>query len=170
MSVVVLYPDANNECIIMWVVETSSIFFRESNYRVVDLCHLWDKTYQLDILNNPKVSLAGFLGWTKSHSAPYNHPYVPYGWLRALVIPFNNLLLWWICPFFADESLQFPLSNKDFNLLFQVIAFRHVMTIVLMKMTILVSGPLTGISLQLAGPRQGCIILDLHPDLIDRGS
>ena len=79
-----------------------------------------------------------------------------------LVIPSSNLLLWWICPFFADESLQFPLSNKGFNLLLQVITLRRVVTMVPMKTTILVLGTLAGISLQLTEPRQGCIILDLH--------
>ena len=79
-----------------------------------------------------------------------------------LVIPSSNLLLWWICPFIADESLQFPLSNKGFNLLLQVITLRRVVTMVPMKTTILVLGTLAGISLQLTEPRQGCIILDLH--------
>ena len=40
MSVVVLYPNTNNECIVTLVVEMSSVFFRESDYRVVNLCHL----------------------------------------------------------------------------------------------------------------------------------
>ena len=44
------------------------------------------------------------------------------------------------------------------------------MTVVLVKMIILISKPLIGISLQLAGPRQRCIVLDLHQDLIDKGS
>ena len=39
-----------------------------------------------------------------------------------------------------------------------------------MKIAILVSGPLVGISLQLARPRLGCIVLDLHQYLINRGS
>ena len=41
-------------------------------------------------------------------------------------------------------------------------AFRRVVTVIPMKTAILVSGPLVGISLQLARPRQGGIILDLH--------
>ena len=39
-----------------------------------------------------------------------------------------------------------------------------------MKTEILVSGPLIRISLQLARPRQGRIVLDLHQDLIDWSS
>ena len=39
-----------------------------------------------------------------------------------------------------------------------------------MKAAILVSRSLAGISFQLARPRQGCIIFDLHQDLINRGS
>ena len=162
MSVEVPYPNTNNECIVVWVVKTSCVFFRESDYSVVNLCHLWDETCQLDVLNHPEISLAGLLGWTKSHDAPYNHPYIPYRWPRVLVILSSNLFLWWICPFFADKSLQFPLSNKGFNLLLQVITLRRVVTVIPMKTTILVVGPLTGISLQLTEPRQGCIILDLH--------
>ena len=44
------------------------------------------------------------------------------------------------------------------------------MTVISMKTTILVSGPLAGISLQFAKPRQGRIILDLQQYLINRGS
>ena len=36
-----------------------------------------------------------------------------------------------------------------------------------MKTTILVSGPLVGISLQFARPRQGCIVIDLYQYLIN---
>ena len=57
VSVVVPYPYANNERIVVGVVETSSIFLLEPNYGVVDLCHLWNETRQLDVLNHPKVSL-----------------------------------------------------------------------------------------------------------------
>ena len=39
-----------------------------------------------------------------------------------------------------------------------------------MKMAILVFVPLAGISLQLARPRQGHVVLDLHQDLIDQGN
>ena len=42
VGVVVPYPYANYEHIVVWVVETSSIFLCESNYRVVNSCHLWD--------------------------------------------------------------------------------------------------------------------------------
>ena len=43
MCVVVSYPDANDECIIIRVVETSSIFFCEFDDGVVDSHHLWDE-------------------------------------------------------------------------------------------------------------------------------
>ena len=62
MSVVVPCSNTDNECNVVWVVEMLSVFFRESNYRVVDSCHLWDETYQLDILNHPKVSLTCLVG------------------------------------------------------------------------------------------------------------
>jgi len=58
VSVIVPYPSANNERIVMEVVKTSSIFLREPNYGVVDPCHLWNETCQLDVL---KV-LRAFLG------------------------------------------------------------------------------------------------------------
>ena len=105
VSIIVPYPNTNNECIVVWVVEMTNVFFRESNYRVVESHHFWDEACQLDVLNHPKVSLTDLLGWTWSRGVPYTHPYVPYGWLGPLVIPFSNLLLWWIYPFFADESL-----------------------------------------------------------------
>jgi len=40
VGVIVSYPYTDYECIIMWVVETSDIFFCEPNYRIVDPCHL----------------------------------------------------------------------------------------------------------------------------------
>ena len=46
----------------MWVVEALSVFFRESNYRVVNPRHFRDEACQLDILNHPKVSLTGLFG------------------------------------------------------------------------------------------------------------
>ena len=52
-------------------------------------------------------------------------------------------------------------------MLLQVIAFKHVVIMILMKTAILVSGLLAGISLQLARPRQGRIVLDLHQYLIN---
>ena len=76
MSVVIPYVYANNECVVMWMVEMLSIFLREPNYRVVDPCHLWNETRQLDILNHPKVSLMCLSRQTGSCGAPYNHPYV----------------------------------------------------------------------------------------------
>ena len=76
MSVVVLYLYANNECIIVGVVETLSIFLREPNYKVVDLCHFWNKTRQLDVLNHPKVSLTCLSGRTRHCGALHNHPYL----------------------------------------------------------------------------------------------
>ena len=60
MSVIVPYSYANNECIVVGVVKTSSIFLQKPNYGVVNPCHLWNETHQLDILNHPKVSLTCF--------------------------------------------------------------------------------------------------------------
>ena len=56
VRVVVSYPNANDERIVMWVVEISDIFFRESDNEVVDPHHLWDEARQLGVLNHPKVS------------------------------------------------------------------------------------------------------------------
>ncbi|XP_065627112.1 uncharacterized protein LOC111997832 [Quercus suber] len=52
VGVVVPYPYANYERIVVWVVEMAGIFLYEPNYRVIDSCHLWDEAYQLDILHN----------------------------------------------------------------------------------------------------------------------
>ena len=53
LSVVVPHPYANHERIVVWVVETPSIFLCEPNDRVVDPCHLQDRACQLDVLNYP---------------------------------------------------------------------------------------------------------------------
>ena len=62
VSIVVPYPNTNNEFIVVWVVEMTNVFFRESNYRVVESRHFWDEACQLDVLNHPKVSLTDLFG------------------------------------------------------------------------------------------------------------
>ena len=52
MDVVGPHPYANYECMTVWVVETSDIFPYEPNYKVVDLCHLWDEAHQVDVLHH----------------------------------------------------------------------------------------------------------------------
>ena len=87
-----------------------------------------------------------------------------------LVLPSSNLLLWLVHSLLADEPQQLSLSDKSFYLLLQVIAVTCVMTVITMKVVVLVSGPLIGVSLQLAEKCQGSFFLDLHQDLVDRGS
>ena len=44
MHVVVFYPYADDEHIVMQVVKMSSIFFRESDNEAFSPCYLWYKT------------------------------------------------------------------------------------------------------------------------------
>ena len=62
MRIVVAYSYADNKRIIIRVVKTLGIFFRESNDRVVNLQHLWYRTCQLDVVSHPEVSFTGPLG------------------------------------------------------------------------------------------------------------
>ena len=62
MSVVISYSYADNKCIVVWVVETSGIFFQEFDDGVIDSWHLWHGTYQLDVMDQPQVSLIGLFG------------------------------------------------------------------------------------------------------------
>ena len=71
-----------------------------------------------------------------------------------------------IRPFLADEFLQFSFSDEGLNLLFQIIAIRSVVTMVTVETTILVSGSLGWIALQLPWKRQGPFVLDLHQYLV----
>ena len=87
-----------------------------------------------------------------------------------LVFPSGSLLLGWIRPLLADESLQLPLPDEGFNLLLQVVAVSYVMAVITVEVAILVPGSLIGISLQLAGKCQSPFIFDLHQDLVDWGS
>ena len=90
----------------MGVVKTLGIFFREPNDRVVDSRHLWYETCQLDVVNHPEVSFAGFFGRTGNCCAPYDHSYISYGWSGTLIISSRGLLLGrQIRPFHADELL-----------------------------------------------------------------
>ena len=87
-----------------------------------------------------------------------------------LVFSSGNLLLWWVCSFLADEPLQLSLSDESFYLLLQVVTVGYVMTVVMVEVAVLVSRPFIRISLQLARKCHGSFILDLHQDLVDRGS
>ena len=162
MCVIISYSYANDRCIVMWVVETSSIFLWEFNAGSVDPCHLWDEAYQLDIPNHPKVSLTSLFGRARSCGAFHNHSYVFYMWPRTLVLPSGNLLLWQVRSFLADEPLQLSLSYKSFYLLPQVVAVRYVMTVITVKVAVLVSRPFIGVSLQLAGKCQGFFVFILY--------
>ena len=51
----------------------------------------------------------------------------------------------WVRPFFAEEPLQFSLSDEGLDLLLQVIAFKCAVIVIVMKMTILLSRPLAWI-------------------------
>ena len=86
-SGVVAYVYANDKCIIMGVVKTSNIFFRESNDKVVDLRHLRYGTCQLDIVNHPEVSFTSPPRQPGGRCTPHNHSYIPYRQSRTLVFP-----------------------------------------------------------------------------------
>ena len=64
------------------------------------------------------------------------------------------LFLWgWIRSLFANKSLQFSLFDKGFNLLFQVIAIGHVVTMVTVEVAIFISRSFVRITLQLSRER-----------------
>ena len=95
----------NNECIIIRVVKSLSIFFRESNGGVVYSCHLRYGPCKLDILDHPEVGLASLSGRPSGRYAPYNHSFICQGWPGSLVIPSCSRLLWWVCPFLVNKPL-----------------------------------------------------------------
>ena len=115
----------------------------------------------------------GLFGRPSSHCAPpplHNHSYISYGRSRMLVFPSGSLLLRWICPLLDDEPLQFPLPDKGFNLLLQVVAVSYVMAVITVEATVLIPRPFIKISLQLAEKDHGSFILNLHQNLVDQGS
>ena len=71
-----------------------------------------------------------------------------------------------IRPLLANKFLQFPFSDEGLNLLLQIIAIRSIMTVVTVETTVLVSGSLGWIALQLPWKRQGPFVLDLHQYLV----
>ena len=71
-----------------------------------------------------------------------------------------------IRPFLADEFLQFSFSDEGLNLLSQIVAIRGVVTVVTVETTILVSGSLGWIALQLPWERQGSLVFDLYQHLV----
>ena len=76
----------------------------------------------------------------------------------SFIIPSGVLLLrGLIRSLLSDETLQLPLFNKGFNLLFQVVTVGYVMTVVLVEAAILIFLASVGISLQLYGESLICI-------------
>ena len=135
----IFYPYADDQRVVMRVVETLRIFLRESDYGAFSSCYLWYRARQLNILDHPKVSFTGFFGRPSGCHSSYDHSYVPYGGSWSFIIPSGVLLLrGLIHSLLPDEFLQLPLFNKSFNLLFQVVTIGCVMTVISMKMAILV--------------------------------
>ena len=88
-----LLLDVDDECIVVRVVKTSRIFFREPDNGAFSPCYLWYEARQLNILDYPKVSFTGYFGRPSGRSPSYDHPYVPYGWSWTFIIPSGVLLL-----------------------------------------------------------------------------
>ena len=57
MRIVIPQLNTDNQCIVMRVMETLGIFFREFDDRVVELQHLRHRTCQLDVMDHPQVGL-----------------------------------------------------------------------------------------------------------------
>ena len=152
MHVVIFYPYADNQRIIVQVVKTLCILLRESDYGAFSPCYLWYRARQLNILDHPKVSFTGLFGRPSGCRSSYDHSYVPYGGSGSFIVPSEVLLLrGLIRSLLSDELLQLPLFNKGFNLLLQIITIDCVMTMVLVEAAILIPRASVGISLQLVG-------------------
>ena len=93
MHVVVSYSYADDEYIVIRVVKTSPIFFQEPDNGAFSPCYLWYGVCQLNILDHPKVSFAGFFGQPNGRCPSYDHPYVPYKWSWTFIISSGVLLL-----------------------------------------------------------------------------
>ena len=152
MHVVIFYPYADDQRVVMRVVETLRIFLRESDYGAFSSCYLWYRARQLNILDHPKVSFTGFFGRPSGCCSSYDHSYVPYRGSGSFIIPSGVLLLrGLIRSLLSDKLLQLPLFNKGFNLLFQVVIIGRVMTMVSVETAILIPRASVGNSLQLSG-------------------
>ena len=122
----------------MRVVKSSSIFFRESDDRVVYSCHLRYESCKLDILDHPEVGFVGFFEQPNGRCAPYDHSYISDGQSRMFILSSWSLLLRWIRPFLTNKPLQFPLSYKSFYLLFQIVAIGCVVVVIMVETAVLI--------------------------------
>ena len=162
MHVVVFYPYADDQRIVVWVVKASCILLRESDYGAFPSCYLRHWARQLNILDHPKVSLPSFFGWSSDCRSSHDHFYVPYRGSRSLIPSGVLLLRGLIRSLLSDEPLQLSLFNKGFNLLFQIIKIGRVMTVVPVEAAILILRASVGISLQLLRVSQGFLVFNLH--------
>ena len=163
MHVVVFYPYADDQHIVVWVVKASCILLRESDYGAFPsrYCGWWRR--QLNILDHPEISLSSLFGWPSDCCSSHNHSYVPYGEPRSLIILSGVLLLrGLIRSLLSDEPLQLSLFNKGFNLLFQIVTIDRVMAVISVEAAILILRASVGISLQFPGVSQGFLVFNLH--------
>ena len=93
MHVVIPYSYVDDQRVVVQVVKTSCIFLRESDYGAFSPCYFRYKTYQLNILDHPKVSFTDLFGRPSGFCSPYNHSYVPYGGSWSFIISSKILLL-----------------------------------------------------------------------------
>ena len=62
MHVVVFYPYADDQHIVVWVVKASCILLQESDYGALPSRYLRHRARQLNILDHPKISLLSLFG------------------------------------------------------------------------------------------------------------
>ena len=83
-----------------------------------------------------------------------------------VVLPLGGLFPCMSIPLLTDELLQLSFSDEGFNLLFQIVAIRSIVTVIAVETAILVLGLLGWIALQLPLECQRSLVFDLHQHLV----
>ena len=139
----------------MGVVNSFNILVHECDCFLVCGSHPRWLSRELNILHYFQVCLPG-LGQLTCWTSSYNNSYFSKRGSRWLLyLPFQLFIL----VLSSKEISQLSLSNEIFNLLFQIVAFIHVMPMVPMEAAILVPIALVGISLHFLRPFQRRIVL-----------
>ena len=145
----------------MGVVNSFSILVHECDGLFFCGPRPWRSSRELDVLHYLKVCFP-WLGRLPCWISSYDNSYFSkQGSWQFFYLPLQLLVF----AISSKEIFQFSLPDKIFNLLLQIVAFVHVMPMVLVEAAIFIPITLVGISLHFLQPLQRRIVLDLHKNL-----
>ena len=145
----IIYDEQSNDnCNVMWVMDSFSLFVGEWNSWLANPFWLWGSSRELDVLHYFEIRLL-WLGRLSCQSPSYDNPYFS-KWGTWWFFHLSLQLLIFMIP--SNEVPQLSLSNEILDLLLQVITLVRVMPMISIEAIIFILIALIGISFHLLQP------------------